>query len=446
MISPVGTLAASWRRTEPQLGIRLFDLKLGKELGMLGGKYDSYPMVFSPDGKTLYADSYDENEMKAHPGQLPGYIRSWDVATRKVTRIVARHDDHVHRLVLSSDGSSLAFMSPSPPSRGSDSNIIIHDTTTGAKVCQIPAFSLTGSFAFSPDGQKLAVATDGKSPREGSCVEVWDIAKEKKLRQLAPGPFRYGLLMAFSPDGKTLVTSGFDRLNDKEHRIRLWEFATGGERFQLSGHTGVIESLAFAEHGRKLISASHDTTALVWDITGSWADEGKVKTTDPGAAWKTLATADAAKGYAAIWALIRTPARSVAFLREHLRPIQPVDAKVIAKLVLDLDSPTFAVRQEASAALAKLEGVAEADLRKMLGGQPSLELRRRVEQLLEELESLPAAQLQKLRAVEALERIGTPEAEELLRTLATGAAAARLTREASASLQRLSRSDAVMPK
>jgi hypothetical protein len=208
----------------------------------------------------------------------------------------------------------------------------------------------------------------------------------------------------------------------------------------------MVRSLLFADHGRKLVSAGDDTAALVWDVTGLKTGSGEKTASDPQDSWYALADADAAKGYAAIWAFTRTPGRSFAFLREHLRPSQPVDDKVIAKLVLDLDSPTFAVRQEASAALAKLEEMAAADLRKVLAGQPSLELRRRVEQLLEQLESLPAAQLQKLRAVEALERIGTPEAEELLRTLATGAAAARLTREARASLQRLGGIEAVMPK
>jgi hypothetical protein len=42
-----------------------------------------------------------------------------------------------------------------------------------------------------------------------------------------------------------------------------------------------------------------------------------------------------------------------------------------------------------------------------------------------------------LRAIEVLERIGTPGAQELLRKLAGGAAAARQTREAKAALQRL---------
>jgi hypothetical protein len=61
-------------------------------------------------------------------------------------------------------------------------------------------------------------------------------------------------------------------------------------------------------------------------------------------------------------------------------------------------------------------------LRNVLEGKPSLELKSRVEKLLEKLESLPPAdQLRLLRAVEVLEYIGTAEARQLLESLGQGA-------------------------
>ena len=63
----------------------------------------------------------------------------------------------------------------------------------------------------------------------------------------------------------------------------------------------------------------------------------------------------------------------------------------------------------------------------------------RVEDLLDKLTGgvLTAEQLRLVRAVEALERMSTPEAREVLRNLAGGAAGALLTREARAALDRL---------
>ena len=46
-----------------------------------------------------------------------------------------------------------------------------------------------------------------------------------------------------------------------------------------------------------------------------------------------------------------------------------------------------------------------------------------------------------MRAVEVLERIGTSEAAELLKALAKGTPAARVTKEAKASLERLTQAN-----
>ncbi len=97
------------------------------------------------------------------------------------------------------------------------------------------------------------------------------------------------------------------------------------------------------------------------------------------------------------------------------------------------------VRQEAAANLLKIGEQAVPALRKVLASSPALETRKRVEDLVEKLTggTLTAEQLRLIRAVEALERIGTPEARQVLRTLAQGAPAALPTREAEAALKRL---------
>ena len=80
-------------------------------------------------------------------------------------------------------------------------------------------------------------------------------------------------------------------------------------------------------------------------------------------------------------------------------------------------------------------------MRDTLAGEPSAEVRRRVEELLRKLDGpMPSSgQLRDLRSVEVLEHIGTPEAKQVLQTLAKGAPEARLTQEAKASLERLTK-------
>jgi hypothetical protein len=70
--------------------------------------------------------------------------------------------------------------------------------------------------------------------------------------------------------------------------------------------------------------------------------------------------------------------------------------------------------------------------------KPSLEVRRRVQQILESIESKPES-LRAVRGVEVLEWIGTAGAMRLLDELASGVADARLTSEAVEAKRRLSR-------
>ncbi len=112
----------------------------------------------------------------------------------------------------------------------------------------------------------------------------------------------------------------------------------------------------------------------------------------------------------------------------------------VQQRIADLDSNQFAVRAAAAKELAVLGEVAEPALRQALDGKPSVELRKRVEALLAGMRTAPPEEtLRSLRAIQVLERIGTPDAQRVLRKLATGAAAARETRDARDALERLAR-------
>src|SRR5262249_4712608 len=101
----------------------------------------------------------------------------------------------------------------------------------------------------------------------------------------------------------------------------------------------------------------------------------------------------------------------------------------------------FTARNKATAELEKLADLAEPALRKVLAGQPPLEVRRRAALLLARLqEPITSAELlRSLRALEVLEHLGTKPARELLATLAEGGPEARLTQEAQAAMKRLAK-------
>jgi WD40 repeat protein len=67
---------------------------------------------------------------------------------------------------------------------------------------------------------------------------------------------------AFSPDGRRIVTASLD------NTARLWDAGTGkpiGE--PLTGHMGRVNTAAFSPDGRRIVTASDDSTARLWDAS-----------------------------------------------------------------------------------------------------------------------------------------------------------------------------------
>jgi hypothetical protein len=158
--------------------------------------------------------------------------------------------------------------------------------------------------------------------------------------------------------------------------------------------------------------------------------------------WADLARNDPVKAHQAITALVIRTAQTVPFLQSKLRPIPAADPRRLARLIEDLDSRRFSVRQFATQELERMEESAAPSLRQALAGRPSAEMGRRIERILalqktHRLHPLPG-QLRQARAVEVLEQIGNPAARKVLAALAQGAPEALLTRDARGALDRLS--------
>jgi WD40 repeat protein len=65
---------------------------------------------------------------------------------------------------------------------------------------------------------------------------------------------------AFSPDGARIATASEDKT------ARIWDAATGKEITVLRGHESYVLSAAFSPDGARIVTASGDKTARIWDV------------------------------------------------------------------------------------------------------------------------------------------------------------------------------------
>jgi WD40 repeat protein len=410
---------------------RLHDLTTGNELAVLRGQEAYLPFALSPDRKALAAVNAD-NE-----------VRLLDPATGTVRHTLTKTTNK-YTLSLSFTADSRALVV-----RDEDHLVTVWDVASGKKRRQ---FSIAGLHDQSPnargmsyttvlsaDGGLLAVGLQFIRPGQNGFLPVLETTSGREICRFITTNSGARTL-TFSPDGKSLAWAGW-----RDGTVYLGEIATGGERSNFAGHRGEVIALAFSPNGKMLISGSQDTTALVWDLTGRIASSGKndkpLSADDLKRLWDTLAAEDAEAGFHAIQVLAADPERSVPYLRSRMAPVPVVEEERLKRLIADLESDQFAVRDNASKELEKLGESALQALRKAIEDQPSLETRRRLDSLLEKQEGeewKPSAERRRIRrALEVLERIGTAEVRSVLTTVASGAPGAWLTLDAKAALERL---------
>ena len=148
-------------------------------------------------------------------------------------------------LTLSPDGTTAAF--------GSSSDAALHllDLATGEERPEGAHRAEVGQVAFAPDGKTLASAGRDRT------VRLWEVATGTQ-RYLLQWPGQETRVIAFAPDGKVLAVGGPLYGEQLQATIRLCDVGSGEERLRIDAPGAWLGTVAFAPDGRTLAAFTHD--------------------------------------------------------------------------------------------------------------------------------------------------------------------------------------------
>jgi hypothetical protein len=289
----------------------------------------------------------------------------------------------------------------------------------------------------SDGGLLLGVARQwGADSKPGDMAHVWDMTTGEKVWTFTHKAWHV-TQAALSPDGRYIAVGFYN-----DPAVRLYRLADSKEMAAFHGHSKGVTCIAFSADAKVIASGSMDKTAIVWDVKDGLLPAAQRPKTDKDFAprWEALRDGKPLDALEAISALAAAGNDGVAYLEGKLAPARKPDPARVQKLIEQLNHDDLPKRDEASQELGALGTQAEAAVKKALEGKPEAEAKRRLEELQKEMRSPWVRDRDLVRAVRGvyvLERVGSERAVKLLKKLAEGDPAARLTREAKIALERL---------
>lgn len=245
----------------------LWDTETGAEIrrlnpNLLSEKETVSRVAFSADGKWLLIAGcieHPQSTASRNPCTRGGalvHATTWQGNTEPLA--FGEYDAPVITAAFSPDSQQILL------SAGADVSLLSLDS--GDKVLTLSG-NTAGTFdaAFSPDGRYIAAGGCGARDIRDNCIQgeiiLWDADSGGEIRRLMNESLvRAVNALAFSPDGKMLITANAD------NTLISWNVESGALVNIFTGHNDVVTSVSFSPDGTQMVSGSVDRMVILWDV------------------------------------------------------------------------------------------------------------------------------------------------------------------------------------
>jgi WD40 repeat protein/DNA-binding SARP family transcriptional activator len=246
--SPDGTVFATGRPQDSGI-VDIRDATTGESVRSVHGHNGFIPAVeFNQDGTLLATTGTDST------------ARIWDPATGDELLTIRVPDSEGGWAAVgpsfSYDGSLFAAAWPR------QGVVKVVDLASGQTIREIRSVASPNITSFDPTGTRLAITSYA-----GPTATVVDVGSRDEVFALEGHLLHPIMDIGWSPDGESIATAGLDG------SVRVFEAATGRERFSILGTGGHVYSLDWSPNAARLVAGKSDGTARVWQLSEGGARE-----------------------------------------------------------------------------------------------------------------------------------------------------------------------------